>query len=121
MVFISLIWSIGEIEARDRASTQNSDSDKVEVALGVLGGSSALLLITTVLLIVMINNRSKRQKSNTTQNEGILFTIIRNIMVILYHVCIIVCNVANCFVGRTVATPSNSTDRSVGVHYGNFK
>ena len=108
----------------DRASKQNSDSDKVEVALGILGGSSVLLLITTILLIVMVNNRSQRQKSNTTQNEGILFTlsnIFYDLGLKLYHVCIIVCNVANCFVGRTVATPSNSTDRSVGVHYGNFK
>ena len=73
MVFILLIYSIGEIEARDRASKLNSDGGKVEMALGILGGSSVLLLITTVLLIVMANNRSQRQKSNSTQNEGSSF------------------------------------------------
>ena len=64
----------------DRASKQNSDSDKVEVALGILGGSSVLLLITTILLIVMVNNRSQRQKSNASQNEGSLFTLINIFM-----------------------------------------
>ena len=76
MVFILIIYSIGEIEAWDRAIKQNSNSGKVEVALGILGGSSVLLLITTILLIVMVNNRSQRQKSSSTQNEGSLFSLI---------------------------------------------
>ena len=92
MVFILSIYSIGEIEARDRASKLNSDGGKVEMALGILGGSSVLLLITTVLLIVMANNRSQRQKSNSTQNEGSSFKdiLIGVILKTLYYMCIIV-------------------------------
>ena len=89
MVFILSIYSIGEIEARDRASKLNSDGGKVEMALGILGGSSVLLLITTVLLIVMANNRSQRQKSNSTQNEGSSFKdiLIGVILKTLYYMC----------------------------------